>query len=111
MLLRAVGPILMLLIWSVRATSQPDEDRLRVMRVDHNQELSAMQEDLLLKLLSGWADTVESNSLEMDRGASDVVDNNVIPRSSSAKFPHILPREHDRKAPCKNFFWKTFTVC
>uniref|UniRef100_A0A8C5Q1C2 Somatostatin/Cortistatin C-terminal domain-containing protein n=1 Tax=Leptobrachium leishanense TaxID=445787 RepID=A0A8C5Q1C2_9ANUR len=76
---------------------------------DPARELGTIQEDLLLKLLSGWAENVESNSLEMDREASDTAENNIIPRSPGAKYPHLPTRT--RKAPCKNFFWKTFTVC
>ncbi|KAM4703414.1 cortistatin [Rhinophrynus dorsalis] len=106
MLLSSVGYMLLLLVWSVRATNQPEEERLRA---SHDQDLSAIQEDLLLKLLSGWIDSTNSNSLELDRGDSDNWESKMIPRSSLIKFPYLSPRE--RKAPCKNFFWKTFTLC
>ncbi|MEE6485203.1 hypothetical protein FKM82_014206 [Ascaphus truei] len=101
--LSSLGSVLLLLVWTVTATSQPEEEPLRA---THNQELGALQQDLL-KLLSGWMDSPDSNSLEMDREAS--VEDKLVPRSSSMKFPRLYPRE--RKAPCKNFFWKTFTMC
>ncbi|KAM4650538.1 somatostatin-2-like [Discoglossus pictus] len=105
-LVSSVGCLLLLVVWSVSASSQPEEDKLRL---NHNQELSAVQEDLLLKLLSGWVDNADSNSLEMDREISDPLESKMIPHSSSIKFPHVSIRE--RKAPCKHFFWKTFTAC
>ncbi|KAM8927223.1 somatostatin-2-like [Pelodytes ibericus] len=104
MLFSSMGSILLLFAWSV--TPQPEDESMRARR---RQELNVLQEELLLKLLSGWADNADSNSLETDRGASETNDNTVLHRALSVKLPHLSPRE--RKAPCKNFFWKTFTVC
>ncbi|XP_053307810.1 cortistatin [Spea bombifrons] len=101
-LLGSAGSLLLLLAWTVGAASQPEDERMRMIR---NQDLGAMQKDLLLKLLSGLMD----HPPEADAEASDPVEPNAIPHSPSMKFPHLPPRE--RKAPCKNFFWKTFTVC
>ncbi|XP_069804447.1 somatostatin-2-like [Dendropsophus ebraccatus] len=100
LLLGSAGTVLVLLVWGARGLSQPYDTR---MRLGHNQELGKMQEDLLLKLLSGWTDSAESNSQEMERAAADNLDAKLIP---SLKFP-----QRERKAPCKNFFWKTFTLC
>ncbi|XP_073441172.1 cortistatin [Dendrobates tinctorius] len=100
LLMGSAGTMLMLLLWGARGLSQPFDNR---MRLGHNQDLGKIQEELLLKLLSGWTDSTESNSLEMERAAPENLDTKLIP---SLKFP---PRE--RKAPCKNFFWKTFTLC
>ncbi|XP_075459219.1 somatostatin-2-like isoform X1 [Ascaphus truei] len=121
--LSSLGSVLLLLVWTVTATSRPEEEPLRATHNQHTRdrlrllqdgrrnqggktELGALQQDLL-KLLSGWMDSPDSNSLEMDREAS--VEDKLVPRSSSMKFPRLYPRE--RKAPCKNFFWKTFTMC
>ncbi|XP_044133520.1 somatostatin-2-like [Bufo gargarizans] len=100
MFLGSAGTILVLLVWGTRGLSQPYDNR---MRLGHNQDLGKIQEDLLLKLLSGWTDSTESNSLEMERAAPDNLDTKLIP---SVKFP-----QRERKAPCKNFYWKTFTIC
>ncbi|KAM4014862.1 somatostatin-2-like [Anomaloglossus baeobatrachus] len=100
LLLGSAGTMLVLLVWGARGLSQPSDNR---MRLGHNQDLGKIQEDLLLKLLSGWTDSTESNSLEMERAAPDSLDSKLIP---SLKF-----QRHERKAPCKNFFWKTFTLC
>ncbi|XP_053546040.1 somatostatin-2 isoform X2 [Bombina bombina] len=72
-------------------------------------DLSAVQDDLLVKLLSGWMDNADSNSQEIDRGVSDSLEGKSIARSSAMKLPDLTIRE--RKAPCKHFFWKTFTAC
>ncbi|KAG8568477.1 hypothetical protein GDO81_014016 [Engystomops pustulosus] len=100
LLLGSAGTVLVLLMWGARGLSQPYDNR---MRLDHNQELGKIQEDLLLKLLSGWTDSTESNSLELERAAPNNLDMKLIP---SVRFP-----QRERKAPCKNFFWKTFTMC
>ncbi|XP_069599205.1 cortistatin [Ranitomeya imitator] len=99
LLLGSAGTMLMLLVWGAWGLSQPFDNR---MRLGHNQDLGKIQEDLLLKLLSGWTDSTENNSLEVERGAPDNLDTKLIP---SLKFPR------ERKAPCKNFYWKTFTLC
>ncbi|XP_018414530.1 PREDICTED: somatostatin-2 [Nanorana parkeri] len=103
-MLGSAGTLLLLLLaWGARGLSQPDDNR---MILGHNQDLSAIQEDLLLKLLSGWTDSRESNLVEVERNAPEPLQPKIAP---PVKFPRLSLRE--RKAPCKNFFWKTFTMC
>ncbi|XP_073457473.1 somatostatin-2 [Aquarana catesbeiana] len=103
-MLGSAGTLLLLLLaWGARALSQPDDNRITL---GHNQDLNAIQEDLLLKLLSGWTDSRESNLVEVERSVPDPPEPKIAP---SVKFPRLSLRE--RKAPCKNFFWKTFTMC
>nr|DBA16548.1 TPA: hypothetical protein GDO54_003930 [Pyxicephalus adspersus] len=99
--------LLMFLAWGARGLSQSEDNR---MTLGHNQDLSAIQEDLLLKLLSGWTDSRESNSMEVERNVERNIPDPLEPKMApSVKFPHLSLRE--RKAPCKHFFWKTFTMC
>ncbi|KAM9299262.1 cortistatin [Gastrophryne carolinensis] len=101
-MLRSAGTLLLgLLIWGARGLPQPDDSR-----IGHNQDLDAVQEDLLLKLLSGWTDSREGNSLEVGRNSPELPEDKSF---LSSRFPHLSLRE--RKATCKNFFWKTFTMC
>ncbi|CAI9558746.1 unnamed protein product, partial [Staurois parvus] len=59
-------------------------------------DLNAIQEDLLLKLLSGWSDSRESNLVEVERNVPDPPEPKMAP---VVKFPRLSLRE--RKAPCK----------
>ncbi|XP_040182870.1 somatostatin-2 isoform X2 [Rana temporaria] len=103
-MLGSAGSLLLLLLaWGARALSQPDDNRITLGR---NQDLNAIQEDLLLKLLSGWTDSRESNLVEVERSVPDPPEPKI---AQPVKFPRLSLRE--RKAPCKNFFWKTFTMC
>ncbi|XP_040182869.1 somatostatin-2 isoform X1 [Rana temporaria] len=111
-MLGSAGSLLLLLLaWGARALSQPDDNRITLGRnqvrdATSNQDLNAIQEDLLLKLLSGWTDSRESNLVEVERSVPDPPEPKI---AQPVKFPRLSLRE--RKAPCKNFFWKTFTMC
>ncbi|NXL21121.1 SMS2 protein, partial [Setophaga kirtlandii] len=94
----------LLLVWSVRATTLPGEGRLQSTR-----ERSTVHKDAILKMLAGLLD-----------GGDDVGSPAALPaveeegkleeeRAALGRLAQLLQR--DRKAPCKNFFWKTFTSC
>ncbi|NWY30802.1 SMS2 protein, partial [Pheucticus melanocephalus] len=85
----------LLLVWSVRATTLPGEERLQSTR-----ERSAVHKDVVLKMLAGLLDGVGSEA------ASEGVQEERAALGPLAQLP-----QRDRKAPCKSFFWKTFTSC
>ncbi|KAG7265359.1 hypothetical protein CRUP_006023 [Coryphaenoides rupestris] len=82
-----------------------------------NRELSKERKELILKLVSGL----------LDGGAAADGDSNLLPGEPAplleleeplesrleerAVYNRLSLPQRDRKAPCKNFFWKTFTSC
>ncbi|NWT14516.1 SMS2 protein, partial [Vireo altiloquus] len=87
----------LLLVWSVRATALPEEERLQSAG-----ERSTVRKDALLKMLSGLLDSV---AVGREAAPPDVEEE----RAALGRLAQLSQR--DRKAPCKNFFWKTFTSC
>ncbi|NXS80970.1 SMS2 protein, partial [Erpornis zantholeuca] len=87
----------LLLVWSVRATVLPGEERLQ-----STGERSTVRKDAILKMLAGLLDSVDVGR----EAASPEVEEE---RAVLGRLAQLSPR--DRKAPCKNFFWKTFTSC
>ncbi|XP_066528629.1 cortistatin [Hoplias malabaricus] len=100
---------LLLVLYSVRAAAVlPVEERTPT----HNRELSKERKELILKLVSGLLDGVDSNALAGELVPVEVEE----PLESRLEERAIYNRlaqlpQRDRKAPCKNFFWKTFTSC
>nr|XP_056721464.1 somatostatin-2-like [Euleptes europaea] len=88
----------MLLAWSVRASVLPRED---MFSVHSSREQFKVRKGLILKMLAELLDDVET---QHEATASFYSDD---PPASE------LEEEHSptRKAPCKNYFWKTFTPC
>ncbi|XP_062460727.1 cortistatin isoform X2 [Pezoporus occidentalis] len=96
----------LLLVWSVRATALPGDERLAI---QSTREQSTVRKDAILKMLAGLLDSVdvgrEAASPAMDEEEGKVEEE----RAVLGRLAQLSPR--DRKAPCKNFFWKTFTSC
>ncbi|XP_056589375.1 cortistatin [Triplophysa dalaica] len=102
---------LLLVLYSVRAAALlPVEERNPV----HSRELSKERKELILKLVSGLLDGVDNNMLpgEMAPDSMDMEEPLESRLEERAVYNRLsqLP-QRDRKAPCKNFFWKTFTSC
>lgn len=72
------------------------------------EEQSTVRKDAILKMLAGLLDNVD---VGRDAASPDVEDEGKLEeeRAVLGRLAQLSPR--DRKAPCKNFFWKTFTSC
>ncbi|MBN3326192.1 SMS1B protein, partial [Atractosteus spatula] len=100
---------LMLVVYSVRAAAVlPGEERATL----HTKELSKDRKELILKLISGLLDGADSAMLAGDVASVDLEEPLESRLEERAVYNRLsqLP-QRDRKAPCKNFFWKTFTSC
>ncbi|KAG7472780.1 hypothetical protein MATL_G00112470 [Megalops atlanticus] len=103
----------MLVLYSVRAAAVvPGEER----SLSHaNRELSKERKEIILKLISGLLDGGDSSMLMGDAAAAAPADleEPLEPRLEERAVYNRLSQlpQRDRKAPCKNFFWKTFTSC
>ncbi|NXK93072.1 SMS2 protein, partial [Formicarius rufipectus] len=87
----------LLLVWSVRATALPGEESLAI------QSTREQSKDALLKMLAGLLSGVE--------GAREPEDEAELQEERAVLGRLARLSQRDRKAPCKNFFWKTFTSC
>ncbi|XP_036251958.1 somatostatin-2-like [Molothrus ater] len=93
----------LLLVWSVRATTLPGEERLQSTR-----ERSTVHKDVILKMLAGLLDGVDVGS---EAAFPGVEEEGKLEEDGAALGRLAQLPQRDRKAPCKNFFWKTFTSC
>ncbi|XP_005427752.1 somatostatin-2-like [Geospiza fortis] len=93
----------LLLVWSVRATTLPGEERLQSTR-----ERSTVHKDVILKMLAGLLDGVDAGS---EAALPDMQEEGKLQEDRAALGRLAQLPQRDRKAPCKNFFWKTFTSC
>ncbi|NXA03102.1 SMS2 protein, partial [Sapayoa aenigma] len=91
----------LLLVWSVRATALPGEERLAI---QSTREQSTVRKDAILKMLAGLLDSVDAASPDLEEEGKLEQERAVLGRLAQLS-------QRDRKAPCKNFFWKTFTSC
>lgn len=74
------------------------------------QELSKERKELILKLVSGLLDgALDTNMLPME--TVDLEEPLESRLEERAVYNRLSLPQRDRKAPCKNFFWKTFTSC
>lgn len=74
------------------------------------QELSKERKELILKLVSGLLDgALDTNMLPME--AVELEEPLESRLEERAVYNRLSLPQRDRKAPCKNFFWKTFTSC
>ncbi|KAM8989737.1 somatostatin-2-like isoform 2-T2 [Guaruba guarouba] len=105
MLLVASLVSVLLLVWSVRATALPGDERLAI---QSTREQSTVRKDAILKMLAGLLDSVD---VGREVAGPDVEEEGKLEeeRAVLGRLAQLSPR--DRKAPCKNFFWKTFTSC
>ncbi|XP_061826490.1 cortistatin [Nerophis lumbriciformis] len=95
---------------SVRAAAVlPVEDRSPVQGL--TRDLSRQRKELILKLVSSLLEgTLDTNMLpeETPEELEEPLRSRLEERGVYNRLS--LP-QRDRKAPCKNFFWKTFTSC
>ncbi|XP_062871601.1 cortistatin [Trichomycterus rosablanca] len=100
---------LLLVLYSVRAAAVlPADERNPI----HSREMSKERKELILKLVSSLLDGMDNNvlpgeSLAME--AEEPMESRLEERAIYNRLAQLPQR--DRKAPCKNFFWKTFTSC
>ncbi|KAM3872461.1 cortistatin [Diretmus argenteus] len=111
MQLLVVLAALMGVLLSVRAAAVlPVEDRSPV---HASRELSRERKELVLKLVSSLLDgALDSNLLPGDDASPGDLEEPLESRlEERAVYNRLSLPQRDRKAPCKNFFWKTFTSC
>lgn len=76
------------------------------------QELSKERKELILKLVSGLLDgALDGNMLPGEAAPVDLEEPLESRLEERAVYNRLSLPQRDRKAPCKNFFWKTFTSC
>uniref|UniRef100_A0A3Q2P9N1 Somatostatin family member 7 n=1 Tax=Fundulus heteroclitus TaxID=8078 RepID=A0A3Q2P9N1_FUNHE len=107
MQLLVVLAALMGVLFSVRAAAVlPLDDRSPI------QELSKERKELILKLVSGLLDgALDTNMLPGEAAPVDLEEPLASRLEERAVYNRLSLPQRDRKAPCKNFFWKTFTSC
>ncbi|KAM6434904.1 somatostatin-2-like [Liasis olivaceus] len=97
----------LLLTWSMRVAALPGEDNFSAQ--SSREQFKARK--VLLKMLQGLLNGVDE---DRDAGAFSDFENPLERKLEEqplmvGQLLHTTQR--DRKAPCKNFFWKTFTAC
>ncbi|XP_050765575.1 cortistatin [Gymnogyps californianus] len=95
----------LLLVWSARATALPGEERLAI---QNTREQSTVRKDAILKMLAGLLDSVD---VGREAASPDVEEEGKLEEERAVLGRLAQLSQRDRKAPCKNFFWKTFTSC
>ncbi|XP_042335521.1 somatostatin-2-like [Sceloporus undulatus] len=94
----------LLLVWTVRASALPREDKLSA---QSSREQTKARKVLILKMLADLLDGAEAAAFS---DSEDLLENKLDEEPSAlGRLSQFTQR--DRKAPCKNFFWKTFTAC
>ncbi|KAK1801869.1 hypothetical protein P4O66_022500 [Electrophorus voltai] len=100
----------LLVLHSVRAASVLPVDERSPM---HPRELNKERKELILNLVSGLLDEVNKSTptgelfpFEVEEPLESRLEERRAIYNRLAQLP-----QRDRKAPCKNFFWKTFTSC
>ncbi|KAF3696760.1 Somatostatin-2 PSS2 Somatostatin II [Pro17]-somatostatin-29 [Pro2]-somatostatin-14 Precursor [Channa argus] len=101
---------LMGVLFSVRAAAVlPVDDRSPI---HMNRELTKERKELILKLVSGLLDgALDTNMLPGEVATVDLEEPLESRLEERALYNRLSLPQRDRKAPCKNFFWKTFTSC
>nr|XP_013795487.1 PREDICTED: somatostatin-2-like isoform X3 [Apteryx mantelli mantelli] len=95
----------LLLVWSVRATALPGEERLAL---QNSREQTRVRKDALLKMLAGLLEGADAGR---EAASPDFEEEGKLEEERAALGRLAQLSQRDRKAPCKNFFWKTFTSC
>nr|XP_020475233.1 somatostatin-1B-like [Monopterus albus] len=110
MQLLVVLAALMGVLFSVRAAAVlPVEERSPI---HVNREQTKERKELILKLVSGLLDgALDTNMLQGEAAPVDVEEPLESRLEERAVYNRLSLPQRDRKAPCKNFFWKTFTSC
>nr|XP_060615083.1 somatostatin-2-like [Anolis sagrei ordinatus] len=97
----------LLLVWTVRASALPGEDKLSA---QSSREQTKARKVLILKMLAELLDGAEVGREPTPSESEDPLESKLEDEASVlGRLSQLTQR--DRKAPCKNFFWKTFTAC
>uniref|UniRef100_A0A8D0L5B3 Somatostatin/Cortistatin C-terminal domain-containing protein n=1 Tax=Sphenodon punctatus TaxID=8508 RepID=A0A8D0L5B3_SPHPU len=76
----------------------------------HLQEQTKARKEMILKMLAGLLEGTDSGRDAASTDFEEPLDNKLEEeRSALGRLAQLTQR--DRKAPCKNFFWKTYTSC
>ncbi|XP_007053769.2 somatostatin-2-like [Chelonia mydas] len=94
----------LLVAWSVRASALPGEERAAVAS---SREQTKARKDMILKMLVGLLDGMDTGR----EAASTDFEEPLESKLEEERLALGRLSQRDRKAPCKNFFWKTFTSC
>uniref|UniRef100_A0A3Q2Z2M1 Somatostatin family member 7 n=1 Tax=Hippocampus comes TaxID=109280 RepID=A0A3Q2Z2M1_HIPCM len=95
---------------SVRAAAvRPVEDRSIVQGL--NRDLSKLRKELILKLVSSLLEGPLDTNLLPEMSPEEAEEPLQSRLEERAVYNRLSLPQRDRKAPCKNFFWKTFTSC
>ncbi|XP_039987245.1 somatostatin 1, tandem duplicate 1 [Xiphias gladius] len=106
--LRCLLLLLLSLTASIRCSSAAQRDaKLRLLGSKQDLSRSALAELLLSDLLQVENKVLEEEDFPLTEGEPEDV--RVDLERAAGAGPLLAPRE--RKAGCKNFFWKTFTSC
>ncbi|XP_074831991.1 cortistatin [Carettochelys insculpta] len=97
----------LLLVCSVRAAALPGEERAALAS---SREQTKARKDMILKMLVSLLDGVDMGHEAASPDFEEPLENKLEEeRLALGRLTQLSQR--DRKAPCKNFFWKTFTSC
>lgn len=72
------------------------------------QEQSTVRKDAILKMLAGLLDSMD---VGREVASPDMEEEGKLEEERAVLGRLAQLSQRDRKAPCKNFFWKTFTSC
>ncbi|XP_048873533.1 cortistatin isoform X2 [Brienomyrus brachyistius] len=98
---------LVLLLYTVKAAAVPAVEERSLAHADRERN-----KERILRVVSSLLDGVDSNMLGVDmtpEGMEEPQESHLEERAIYNRLSQLPQR--DRKAPCKNFFWKTFTSC
>ncbi|XP_054639934.1 cortistatin [Dunckerocampus dactyliophorus] len=96
---------------SVRAAAVlPLEDRSPIQGL--TRDTSKPRKELILKLVSSLLEgSLDTNMLPEETSPEELEEPLESRLEERAIYNRLSLPQRDRKAPCKNFFWKTFTSC
>ncbi|XP_023649415.1 cortistatin [Paramormyrops kingsleyae] len=98
---------LVLLLYTVKAAAVPPVEERSLAHADRERN-----KERILRVVSSLLDGMDSNMLGADMtpgGMEEPQEPHLEERAIYNRLSQLPQR--DRKAPCKNFFWKTFTSC
>ncbi|XP_027643723.1 cortistatin isoform X2 [Falco peregrinus] len=91
-----------------QSVSQRLKTLLYLQHRSRNQEQSTARRDAILKMLAGLLDSVD---VGREAASPDIEEEGKLEEERAVLGRLTQLSQRDRKAPCKNFFWKTFTSC
>ncbi|XP_061690209.1 cortistatin [Syngnathoides biaculeatus] len=100
-------------LFSVRAAAVlPVEDRSPMLGLNRGQDLGKQRKELILRLVSSLLEgALDTNTLPEETSPEELEEPLGSRLEERAVYNRLSLPQRDRKAPCKNFFWKTFTSC